>query len=105
MGTRQCLGCIGKHLRRGFVGFRLDLQRAEAVSRAAASIANDFSNLLAPLRSSAEVLDKHIPTSAPLRQQVEDILDATKRGDDTGAPLEGGSVELIRRWKNEGLRE
>ena len=52
------------------------LRRMEALGRFAGSIAHDFNNLLAVMNTCTSNLDRSVPPSGPLRDEVEDLREA-----------------------------
>ncbi len=56
------------------------LQKMEAIGELAGGIAHDFSNILAVVSGSAELLTRRLPPDEPLRLEAEWILSAARSG-------------------------
>lgn len=57
-------------------------QRMESIGNLAGGIAHDFNNILFPIVGMSELLLEDLPLDSPLRENVDEILRAGKRGSD-----------------------
>ncbi len=72
--------------------------RLESVGRLAGGVAHDFNNILGIVLGTAEHLDERLEAESPLREDVLDILDATRRAVAlTRQLLATGSKQVLRR--------
>jgi signal transduction histidine kinase/CheY-like chemotaxis protein len=55
-------------------------QRLESIGKLAGGVAHDFNNLLTVVISCASFLGKRIPAGDPLREDVDEIMEAAERG-------------------------